>query len=79
MACPDAENKDECECTALVGVWTSLGVAAARHAGYKIIIIYEVRQFEETIKFDPEKGQDGIFNSYIVCCFQNQSRDLRVN
>ena len=69
--CADTEHQDQCMCTddqrCLVGVWTSLEVAAARLNGYEIKTIYEVHQFEETIKFDPENGQDGLFNSYIAC------------
>ena len=59
-----------CACSAedraLTGVWTTPELLKAVEKGYDVQHIYEVYHFPETIQYNPETGEDGLFTQYIA-------------
>lgn len=70
-SCVDSMSPNKCACTdherCLTGVWTTPEILAAIEAGYVVTKIYEVHHFPESVKFDAETGEEGLFNDYIAC------------
>lgn len=47
------------------GTWTSFEIQKAIEKGYKIIMIYEIWHWEETVEYDFETKSQGLFTSYV--------------
>lgn len=48
-----------------LGTWTTIEVQKSVEKGYRIIKIYEVWHFPETVQFNPQVGKGGLFTSYV--------------
>lgn len=49
----------------ILGCWVSYELQLAIKMGYEVTDVYEVWDFEETRKYNPETGEDGLFNQYV--------------
>ena len=67
--CAAAETQKVCVCSnekrCLTGVWSTPELEVAVQKGYVIKNIYEVYHWPETIQYDAETGESGLFAEYI--------------
>jgi hypothetical protein len=67
--CAELENNEECNHTdeqrSLTGVWCSPELNKAIEMGYEVSKVYEVYHWEDSIQYNKERGQKGLFHDYI--------------
>lgn len=67
--CCELETEEKCECSdedrAFSGTWTTEEMKAAMRSGYKLLKIYTVFHYPETVQYDPVTKTGGLFAGYI--------------
>lgn len=67
--CAEDEQTEPCEHNVdermLDGTWVTVEVVKAKELGYKVIETFEVWHFENTVQYDPNSDNKGIFGAYI--------------
>lgn len=67
--CADNECDTDCQCPDpkryLVGTWCTPEINKALEKGYKLIRIYEVYHFHESIQYDGLKGTPGLMSDFV--------------
>ena len=68
-ACTINKSQDPCNHSdnqrALLGTWCTPEIHKALELGYKVMKIYEVYNFRETSRYDPQTGEGGLFAPYV--------------
>ena len=67
--CADAENKQPCTCSdaerAITGTYCTPEVMKAIEKGYKVLHIYEVYHWDESMTYDKCQKTGGLFSEYV--------------
>jgi hypothetical protein len=72
--CTENLSKDPCTCSdnerVIYGTWTTDELCVALDRGYKIKQIYEVYNWTQSMQYNRETGQKGLFTDYVNCFLQ---------
>ena len=67
--CADNESQQPCVCSdeqrAMTGTWCTPELMKALGKGYRLLKIYEVYHFPQTMRYNPDTKEGGLFTEYV--------------